>query len=142
MVGKRAKCPRCEKIFKIELPAESATQKDGSEAAKPEKKRPKKLTVKIPRESATYAKVRQEVLADIDAEDCRVSVATPDQMVNAIGDRGLAAILITIPWNDLVNFHSLEGVAFNVAYSKALPKQKMESVISVHALSILSGKSK
>jgi len=49
------------------------------------------------KESAAYAHVRQEVLNEVDTEDCRLSKATPTQMIDALEERGTPAILVANP---------------------------------------------
>ncbi len=49
------------------------------------------------KESAAYARIRDEILEEIDADDCRLSTATIEQIIEALEEREIAAILLAGP---------------------------------------------
>ena len=67
----------------------------------------KKLDDLQDRESEAYREIRQELAREMDADDPRVSRATPDEIMTALADRGLGAVLITFDPDKLDD--NLEG---------------------------------
>lgn len=67
----------------------------------------KKLDDLQDRESEAYREIREELAREMDKDDPRVSRATPDEIMTALGDRGLGAILITFDPDKLDD--NLEG---------------------------------
>jgi hypothetical protein len=92
------------------------------------------------RESEAWQKMREEVLAEIDAEDCRVSKAEPSRIIEALSERGFATILITIPWDAIEDFHHLRGVKFEIAFCDGMTQDDMEAVIESYAYDIFKRK--
>jgi len=92
------------------------------------------------REGQAWEEMRQEVLAEIDAEDCRLSKATKSQIIEALSERGLAAILITIPWDDIVDFHDLTGVKVEISFSDDMTQEDVEATIITYATEIMKRK--
>jgi len=89
------------------------------------------------RESEAWQKMREEVLAEIDAEDCRLSKAEPSKIVETLSDRGFASILITIPWDDIEDFHDLRGVTGQIEFCDDMTQDDMEAVIRSYAYDIM-----
>lgn len=110
---------------------DSAVKKDDGE-------RYKRLDDLGDRESQAWGEMRKEVIAEIDAEDCRISRATPSQIVEALSDRGLAAILITMPLDDIVDFDDLTGVKAELSFSDEMTQDDMESALLVFAGHIMN----
>ena len=89
------------------------------------------------RESETWQRMRAEVLAEIDAEDCRLSRAEPSQIVEALSERGLAAILFTFP-SDVAYDIGEEGktIEFAASFSDEMSLEDVEKFVKDYALSI------
>lgn len=81
--------------------------------------------------------LRKEILAEIDAEDYRLSVATAQQIVQALSDRGHASILIQMPWDDIEDFKKLSGLSSDVSFPVEMTLENVEDVIKTYAISIL-----
>jgi len=92
------------------------------------------------RESAARNELREEVLAEIDSEGCRLSKATPAQIVQALSDRELATILITMPWKQIKDFENLRGVESEISFSDEMTIEDVESVIMTYAGEIMKRK--
>ncbi len=91
-------------------------------------------------ESEAYDRLRKEVLAEVDQEDPRVSVATPSAMIDALGERGLAGILITFKGEEVDDLLDGEGtikasVSFTDDY---LDEADMRKVIGTMGARFLS----
>jgi hypothetical protein len=86
------------------------------------------------RESEASQRMCQEVLAELDAEDCRLSKAEPSQIAEALSKRGFAVIVITMPWDDIVDFHDLAGVKANIAFCDDMTQDDMEATLEQAAL--------
>lgn len=69
------------------------------------------------RESAVREQLRQEILAEVDDEDPRLSKAEPGQVADAFGERGMGTIVVTFDPNEIEDFEHLLGVNFNVSFS-------------------------
>jgi gamma-glutamylcyclotransferase (GGCT)/AIG2-like uncharacterized protein YtfP len=74
----------------------------------------RKLDELSDRESRAREEMREQVLAEIDEEDCRLSKATPAQMLEELANRNLGAILISFDMNE-VDFENLTGARFPLA---------------------------
>lgn len=87
------------------------------------------------RESDAWQIMRTEVLAEIDAdpEDCRLSKAETSQIVEELSRRGLAAVLITMPWNDFY-IEDWVGVGFTTSFSDDMLLDDAGEVIKSAAL--------
>jgi hypothetical protein len=93
------------------------------------------------RGSDAWNQMREEVLAEIDAEDCRLSKATPSQMVQVLSDeREIAAILLTMPWKGIRDFDDLTGLSLNISYSDDMSLEEVEAVIMQAAGEIMKRK--
>jgi len=81
------------------------------------------------RETQARNEIRQEILEEIDADDCRLSKATTEQIVEELSERGLAAILITMQWDDIQDFHVLSGTRAEIAFSDDMTQEDVEATI-------------
>ena len=80
------------------------------------------------RESKVREELKQEVIAELDANDPRLSIATSDQMVEALQDRAMGVILVT--FDPDVDPSDLTGVSFNINYSdETIDMEMVKSVI-------------
>ena len=79
-------------------------------------------------ESKAYKEIRAEILAEIDEEDCRLSKATPSQMVEEMETRDHGAILISFPIDE-VDFENIAGAKFNVSFSDNLSETEMRAAL-------------
>lgn len=80
------------------------------------------------RESKVREELKQEIIAELDTQDPRLSIATPGQMVEALQDRAMGAILIT--FDPDVDPSDLTGVSFNINYSdETIDTEVVKSVI-------------
>jgi len=84
---------------------------------KRDEERFRKLEELSDRESEAWNEIRREVLAQIDEEDCRLSKATPMQIVEELGTRGQGAVLITFELDEVEDFENLTGMHFVVSFS-------------------------
>ena len=85
------------------------------------------------RESEAYQQIYQRILAEIDQEDCRLSKATPSQMVEELGNRGSGAILITFDI-DKVDFENLTGLPFYLHFPNNMDSSEMKKVLIILGL--------
>jgi len=93
------------------------------------------------RKSDAWNEMRKAVLAEIDADDCRLSKATPAQMVRVLSDEhDLATVLITMPWSQIKDFENLRGVESLISFSDAMSMDDVESVIMTYAATIMKRK--
>lgn len=96
--------------------------------AQEDEERFKKLDKIEDRESKAYEEMRTEILAEIDEEDCRLSKATPAQMVEEMENRDHGAILISFPIDD-VDFDNMAGAQLAVSFSDNLSEAEMNAVL-------------
>ena len=82
------------------------------------------------RESEAWRKMREEVLKEIDTEDCRLSRADTDDMLEELERRGLEAVLITFGSDEVVDYEDLSGVQFGVSFSDGMSESDMRQVVS------------
>ncbi len=66
-------------------------------------------------ESKVREELKQEIITELDANDPRLSIASPAQMIEALENRAMGAILIT--FDPDVDPDDLTDVPLNVAYS-------------------------
>jgi predicted RNA-binding Zn-ribbon protein involved in translation (DUF1610 family) len=81
------------------------------------------------RENKAWQEMREEVLAEIDEEDCRLSVASPKQMVNEFSNRNRGAILISFDRDEVSDFGQLANVNFEISFSDDIAESEMRSVL-------------
>lgn len=82
------------------------------------------------RGSDAWKKMREEVLAEIDEQDCRLSKATPSQMVTELSEqRDLAAVLLTLPWDGIEDFGNLTGKSLNISFGDDMTLEDVEDLI-------------
>lgn len=89
----------------------------------------KRLNELSDHESAAWQKMREEVLAEIDEEDCRLSKAEPAQMLEELANRNRGAILISFDWDDAIDFEDLTGAKFGIEFSDDMAESDMRSVL-------------
>ena len=94
-----------------------------------DEQRGKRLIELGDRESKAWEAMRKEVLAELDAEDCRLSKADPGQMVEALADRDRGAIMISFPLDHEIDFEDLTGVEFAISFSDNMDESDMRSVV-------------
>jgi hypothetical protein len=95
-----------------------------------DEERYKKLDQLGDRESEAWQKMREEVLAEIDEHDCRLSKAEPSQMVQELANRNRGGILISFDLDEVVNFDDLSAVNVNISFSDdALEEGDVRSVL-------------
>jgi hypothetical protein len=80
------------------------------------------------KESQAYQKMREEVLSEIDEEDCRLSKATLSQIVEELDNRDLGAILISFERDD-VDISDIAGAKINVSFSDNLTETEMRAIL-------------
>jgi hypothetical protein len=89
------------------------------------------------REGNAWERMRVEVLAEIDAEDCRLSKAEPEQIVEALSERGLAAILFTFPTDAIFNLGEPGiNIEFSTSFNDDMSLGNVENFIKEYALFI------
>ena len=101
-----------------------------------DEQRLKSLEALQDRESAAYQQIREEVLREINEEDPRLPDATLDQIMTALADRELCAILITFDANKLDDY--LEGAgSAELSFTKDLmTENNMRDLLGVIGVSI------
>jgi len=158
LAGKTAKCPKCGNAIEIpraapntKIPPATERQKDyatslgidfpsdidrkeisqliDTAVQQRDERRFKQLSELSDRESEAWRAMREEVLAEIDEEDCRLSKAQQDQMVEELANRNRGAILISFALDDVVDFEDLTGVRFELSFSEDLDESEMHSVL-------------
>ncbi len=80
------------------------------------------------RESKAWQEMREQVLAEIDEEDCRLSKAKPEQIVEELGSRDLGAVLILFE-RDEADFENIKGTKLDVFRSDNLTETEMCTVL-------------
>lgn len=80
------------------------------------------------RESAAYEAMRNEILAEMDEEDCRLSKATPEQMLEELTSRGRWTILISFS-SDEADFDDLTGTEFDISCSDGMSNAQWRTVL-------------
>ena len=81
------------------------------------------------RESSAYEELREQVVHDLDDEDCRLSKATHDQIVQELCDRGEGAILISFDPRG-IDFDELKGkTQFTLSFSDNLSEADVCAVV-------------
>ncbi|MCB9922543.1 MAG: hypothetical protein H6822_10195 [Planctomycetaceae bacterium] len=96
-----------------------------------------KLNELSDRESEAWNKMRTELLAEIDQEDCRLSQATPRQMVDELASRGRGAVLITFDFAEVEDFEHLSGVGFEMEFCEDAMSERdarMVMITTGHAM--------
>ncbi len=89
------------------------------------------------REGNAWESMRVEVLAEIDAEDCRLSKAEPEQIVAALAERGLAAILFTFPTDTIYDLGEPGiKIEFSTSFNDGMTLDDVEKFIKEYALFI------
>jgi hypothetical protein len=87
------------------------------------------------RESEAWTQMREAVLKEIDEEDCRLSVARPQQMVDELANRNLGAVLI---WFDIDDIDELvrhaKGVSFTATFADIITASEVRSILSAIGL--------
>ena len=97
-------------------------------AEREDEERFEKLEQLADRESKAYEEMREAILAEIDEEDCRLSRATLEQILDELENRDLGAVLISFPIDE-VDFEDLTGAKLDVACSGNLSESEMRSVL-------------
>ena len=80
------------------------------------------------RETEAVEAVRRELLEEM-ADDPQVSKATPRQMIDSLDAPGLAAVLITIPFDQIDSFEDLRGVPTQMSSSEEMSSQESAHVL-------------
>ena len=80
------------------------------------------------RESEAVEAVRRELLEEM-ADDPQVSKATPRQMIDSLDAQGFAAVLITMPFDQIDSFEDLRGVPTQMSSSEEMSSQESAHVL-------------
>jgi hypothetical protein len=87
------------------------------------------------RESDAWREMREAVLKEIDEEDCRLSAATPQQMVDELADRNLGAILIWFDPDDVDGLvRHVKGVKFTATFADLISASDARAVLATVGL--------
>jgi phage FluMu protein Com len=83
------------------------------------------------RESKAYQEMREEIMAEVDEEDSRLSKASPKQMVTELENRGDGAILVSFNRDqiDFDDMSSLVGAEINISFSDNLSEAEMRTFL-------------
>jgi DNA-directed RNA polymerase subunit RPC12/RpoP len=159
--GQKLKCLKCESAILIAESGPPATQKQ-KEFAKDlgiefnESVSKAEMTRLITAALAQADEDQRLQLAALDArekaaaerkakkagtEGVNLATASPEQMVEEMAARGLAAFMVAIPWKNVRDdFKSLVGVPFSVYFSDEMSQEDVEDVIGAYASTILKRK--
>lgn len=97
--------------------------------AKQDDERYRRLDELQDRESEARAKLREEIIAELDGDDPRLSLATPAQIVESLGCRDVGAVLITFNPDDIVDSDDLTGLTIKVASSDNIDTATVKAVV-------------
>jgi len=81
-------------------------------------------------ESQVREELRAEVLAECDEEDPRLSHATPEQIMEAMGSRDIGAIMITFEYGVLNGVDDLTGEKFAICSTDDLEDEDLKTILS------------
>jgi hypothetical protein len=70
-------------------------------------------------------------------EGIRLATATPDEIVKALYDRGLTALLITMQTDEIIDFEQLAGLRASYSFTDNMRMKDVESLILTAAAPIL-----
>lgn len=105
---------------------------------KREDERFKRLDALESRERQAKAQLREEILAELDSDDCRLSRATAQQMVDELARRDLGAVLVTFQQADVEDFERLFGVEFTMVFPEdAMTETDMRLVLMTLGMGLL-----
>jgi len=147
--GKTAHCPKCGGPIAVPVPPRPlATEKQKDYA--------RELGIEFPAsiDRKTISKLIDEAVAKRDderfhrlddlqrreavaADGLRLSVATTDEIVKALYERGMSALLITMQTDEIVDFEHLKGLTANYSFTDNMTMEDVESVILTAAAPIL-----
>ena len=82
------------------------------------------------KESQVREELRAEVLAECDEEDPRLSIASEEQILEALADRDLGAILITFEYGILGGVDDLTGEKFTLASTDDIDNEDLKTIVS------------
>jgi|GEM_PF-2473693 len=89
------------------------------------------------KEGKHWEEMKQQVIAEMDADDLPLSKAPIGRITEALDDRGLASILIAIPWDDIVDFDDLAGANVQISFGDMMQQEDMEAVVMQIAANIM-----
>jgi len=82
------------------------------------------------RESQACAAIREEIEAEVDDEDPRLSKASIEDILESLEERDITAILITCPLDEASYVLDSEGTArFSIAFTDDLDEEEMKVVL-------------
>jgi PHP family Zn ribbon phosphoesterase len=147
--GKTAHCPKCGSPIPVPVPPRPlATQKQKDYARAlgaqfPENIDRKAIGKLIDQAVTKRDEERFRQLDDLErreavaSEGLRLADATSDEIVKALYERGLTAVLITFQTNEIVDFEHLTGVTGSYSFTDNMAEEDMESVILTAATPFL-----
>lgn len=89
------------------------------------------------KEGELWEQAKAEVIAEMASDDLPLSKASPEQIVEALDDRGLASLLITIPWDDIIDFEDLTGVKAQTYLPDSMTVEDFHAIIIQFASNIM-----
>lgn len=90
------------------------------------------------KEGELWEQAKAEVIAEMGPDDLPLSKAAPEQIVEALDDRGLASLLITMPWDDVIDFEDLTGVKAQTYLPDSMTVEDFHAVIIQFASNIMN----
>lgn len=94
------------------------------------------------KEGALWEQAKAEVLSDFSPDELPISKASPKQIVEALDERGLATLLITVPWDDIDDFRDLTGARADVYFADSITVEDFQSVILMISANIINQRGK
>lgn len=156
--GKQIKCPKCSALIKIPTnsppkpisPPATQKQKDYAlslgiqfqpDITKSEisklldmkvgnqiEERYKRLDDLTIRESKAYDKMKEEILADLDVDECRLSTANESQVMEKYEEQDFGAILIKFPIDDF-DPEDFSKLGVDVSFTDNLSGEDMSKIL-------------
>ncbi len=80
------------------------------------------------RESKAYDEMKEEILANLDVDECMLSTATESQVMEKYEEQDLGAILITFPINDF-DPNNLDGLGLGVNFTDNISEEDMKKIL-------------
>jgi hypothetical protein len=146
-IGKPAPCPKCGSATTVPRPQSAkkgiplATPAQREYALSlgidfPENINRRDISNLIDEELAKLDRERIDRLNELErreaaiAESGGLAHATPDQMIDALANRGVTAILITLESpNGVVDFSNLDGIQVSISFTGDMTRQEMAAAI-------------
>ena len=89
------------------------------------------------KENKIRSEIRDEIMAECDEDDPRMSVATTEQMLEALAERDTGAILITFEYGVLSGGDDLTGEKFKMNSTDDIDENDLKTIVSWLGMAML-----